>query len=130
MGHFMTRYEAQAYALLRMVTGFLFLWHGTQKVLGFPGEVSAGAPAFIIYIAGPIELFGGILILVGLLTRWVAFLCSGLMAFAYWLAHGTNAFLPLLNGGELAVVYCFLFLFISARGAGIWSIDAVRKKSS
>lgn len=130
MEHFMTRYETQVYALLRVVTGFLFLWHGTQKVLGFPGEAPAGAPSFIIYIAGPIELVGGILVLIGLFTRWAAFLCSGLMAFAYWIAHGTNAFLPLLNGGELAVIYCFLFLFISSRGAGIWSFDAARMKSS
>jgi len=130
MGHFMMRYEAPAYALLRMITGFLFLWHGAQKLLGFPTEMAAGAPIFIVYIAGPIELIGGILIFVGLFTRWAAFLCSGLMAFAYWLVHGTNAFLPFLNGGELAVLYSFVFLFISARGAGIWSIDAIRKKST
>jgi putative oxidoreductase len=130
MKHFMARYEQQAYALLRMITGFLFLWHGTQKVLGFPGEGPAGAAPFIIYTAGPIELFGGILVLFGLLTRWSAFLCSGLMAVGYWLAHGTSTFLPLLNGGELAVLYCFVFLFIAARGAGIWSIDGMRDKSN
>ena len=130
MGHFMARFEAQTYASLRMITGFLFLWHGAQKVLGFPGEAPAGAPAFIIYVAGPIELVGGILILMGLFTRWTAFLCSGLMAVAYWLAHGTQAFLPLLNGGELAALYCFVFLFISAQGAGIWSVDNLRQKSA
>lgn len=129
MSHFMERFSAQAYALLRMVTGFLFLWHGSQKLLGFPGEAPAGAPAFIIYVAGPIELVGGILILVGLFTRWAAFLCSGLMAVAYWLAHGTQAFLPLLNDGELAALYCFVFLFISAHGSGIWSIDGSRQTS-
>jgi putative oxidoreductase len=129
MEHLMKRYDAQSYALLRIFTGFLFLWHGSQKVLGFPGEAPAGAPAFIVYIAGPIEFFGGILILIGLFTRWVAFLCSGLMAVAYWLAHGTQTFLPFLNGGELAVLYCFVFLFIAAHGAGIWSIDGARKTS-
>jgi putative oxidoreductase len=129
MEHFMKRYDAQAYALLRIVTGFMFLWHGSQKLLGFPGEAPAGAPAFILYVAGPIELIGGILILIGLFTRWVAFLCSGLMAVAYWLAHGTQAFLPLLNGGELAVLYCFVFLFISAHGPGAWSIDGSRETS-
>ena len=129
MEHFMKRFETQSYALLRIFTGFLFLWHGSQKLLGIPGEAPAGAPAFIIYVAGPIELVGGILILVGLFTRWAAFLCSGLMAGAYWLAHGTQSFLPLLNGGELAVLYCFVFLFISAHGAGIWSIDDARKAS-
>ena len=129
MEHFMKRYDAQAYALLRIVTGFMFLWHGSQKLLGFPGEAPAGAPAFILYVAGPIELIGGILILIGLFTRWAAFLCSGLMAVAYWLAHGTQAFLPLLNGGELAVLYCFVFLFISAYGPGVWSIDGTRETS-
>lgn len=129
MEHFMKRYDAQAYALLRIVTGFMFLWHGSQKLLGFPGEAPAGAPAFILYVAGPIELIGGILILIGLFTRWVAFLCSGLMAVAYWLAHGTQAFLPLLNGGELAVLYCLVFLFISAHGPGAWSIDGARETS-
>ena len=129
MEHFMKRYDAQAYALLRIVTGFMFLWHGSQKLLGFPGEAPAGAPAFILYVAGPIELIGGILILIGLFTRWVAFLCSGLMAVAYWLAHGTQAFFPLLNGGELAVLYCFVFLFISAHGPGVWSIDGARETS-
>ena len=126
MEHFMKRFETQSYALLRIFTGFLFLWHGSQKLLGFPGEAPDAAPAFIIYVAGPIELVGGILILVGLFTRWVAFLCSGFMAVAYWLAHGTQAFLPLLNGGELAVLYCFAFLIIAARGAGIWSVDQSR----
>jgi len=125
----MERYNAQAYALLRMVSGFLFLWHGSQKLVGFPGEAPVGAPAFIIYVAGPVELVGGVLILVGLFTRWAAFLCSGLMAVGYWIAHGTQTFLPLLNGGELAVLYCFVFLFISAQGPGIWSVDGARNKS-
>ena len=129
MAHFIQRFDAQTYALLRIFTGFLFLWHGTQKLLGFPGEAPTGAPAFIVYVAGPIELVGGALILIGLFTRWAAFICSGLMAFAYWLAHGTQAFLPILNAGELAVLYCFVFLFISAHGAGIWSIDDALKKS-
>jgi putative oxidoreductase len=122
----MKPYEAQAYALFRMVTGFLFLWHGSQKLLGCPGEVPAGAPAFILYTAGPIELIGGALVMIGLLTSWAAFLCSGLMAAAYWMGHGTKALLPILNGGEPAALYCFAFLFIAARGSGIWSVDAGR----
>jgi putative oxidoreductase len=77
-------------------------------------------------VAGPIELFGGILVMLGLFTRWAAFLCSGQMAAAYWIGHGTQALLPLLNQGELAALYCFVFLFISARGAGIWSLDGSR----
>jgi putative oxidoreductase len=126
MATFMHPYEPQTYALMRIVTGFLFLWHGSQKVLGFPGEVPAGAPAFILYTAGPIELVGGALVMIGLWTRWAAFISSGLMAFAYWMAHGMKALLPVQNGGELAVIYCFVFLYISARGAGTWSLDGQR----
>ena len=121
MAWFMSRFTAQTYALVRIVAGFLFLWHGMQKLFGFPGEPHEGAPAL-----GPIELVGGLLVMLGLFTRWAAFLCSGLMACAYWMAHGTTAFLPVLNHGELAVLYCFVFLLISAQGPGIWSLDRVR----
>jgi putative oxidoreductase len=126
MATFMRSYEPQTYALLRIVTGFLFLWHGMQKLFGIPGGMPAGAPAFIIYTAGPIELIGGVLVMIGLVTRWAAFLCSGLMAFAYWLGHGTHALLPVQNQGELAAIYCFVFLYISARGPGLWSLDGQR----
>ena len=126
---FMSSYNAQGYALMRIVAGFLFLWHGAQKLFGFPSAIPGEAPAFIIYIAGPIELIGGILIMIGLFTRWSAFLASGLMAFAYWMGHGTKALLPLLNQGELAALYCFVFLFIATQGGGIWSVDALRSKA-
>jgi putative oxidoreductase len=126
MANFMRPYESQTYALFRIVVGFLFLWHGPQKLFGFPIAVPAGAPAFVLYTAGPIELIGGTLVMIGLFTRWAAFLSSGLMAFAYWMAHGPRALLPIVNQGELAVVYCFAFLFIAARGAGIWSVDGAR----
>ncbi len=129
MAPFMRKYEAETYALMRIVVGLLFLWHGTSKLFGFPQE-APDAPAFIIYIAGPIELVGGSLIMIGLMTGWAAFLCSGLMAAAYWLAHGTNALLPIMNRGELAVVYCFVFLFLAAKGSGIWSVDASRIRDS
>ena len=129
MASFMAPFSAQTYAILRIVTGFLFLWHGSQKLLGFPGGVPDGIPSFVLYVAGPIELIGGILVMVGLQTRWAAFLCSGLMAAAYWMAHGLNALLPFQNGGEPAVLYCFVFLFISAQGAGIWSVDGSRAGS-
>ncbi|HEY5974762.1 MAG TPA: DoxX family protein [Geobacteraceae bacterium] len=128
MQPFMSSFNAQVYALMRIVTGFLFLWHGAQKLFGFPSAMPGGVPAFITYIAGPIELIGGILVMIGLLTRWAAFMASGLMAFAYWMAHGTKALLPLQNGGELAVLYCFVFLFIASQGGGIWSFDAVRNR--
>jgi putative oxidoreductase len=124
---FLAPYAPQAYALLRMVTGFLFLWHGSQKVLGYPPmPPDVDPPAFIVWSAGPIELLGGLLVMLGLFTRVAAFLASGLMAFAYWMAHGLKDLLPVNNGGELAVIYCFLFLFVACQGPGLWSIDADR----
>lgn len=123
---FMWSYNSQVYSLMRIVAGFLFLWHGSQKLLGFPDPMPAGVPAFIIYIAGPIELIGGALVMIGLFTRPAAFLCSGLMAVAYWMAHGMKALFPIQNGGELAALYCFVFLFISTQGSGLWSVDAVQ----
>jgi putative oxidoreductase len=124
--NFLREHEAEVYALIRIVTGFLFLWHGMQKLFGFPGAMPPGVPAFIIWTAGPIELVGGILVMIGLFTRPAAFLSSGLMAFAYWMGHGTKALLPVMNQGELAVIYCFVFLYIAARGAGVWSADGAR----
>lgn len=120
---FMKAREAETYALLRIVTGFLFLWHGMQKLFSFPQPMPPDVPAFIIWVAGPLELVGGILVMIGLFTRPTAFVMSGLMACAYWMAHGMKALLPSVNGGELAALYCFVFLFISARGSGIWSLD-------
>ena len=125
MASFLRSYEPQVYALLRMVTGFLFLWHGTQKLFAFPVPPPP-VPPFVIAIAGPIELVGGLLVMIGLFAGWAAFLCSGLMAFAYWMVHGPQALLPIQNGGEVAVLFCFVFLYISARGSGIWSVDAAR----
>jgi putative oxidoreductase len=126
MATFMHRYERETYALLRIVAGFLFLWHGVQKLFGYPAGMPPGVPAFITYVAGPIELVGGALVMLGLFTRWAAFIASGTMAFAYWMAHGPKALLPIVNQGEPAVLYCFVFLYIAARGGVIWSIDAAR----
>lgn len=123
---FMRARESETYALMRIMTGFLFLWHGAQKLFEIPAPMPVEIPAFIKFVAGPIELFGGALVMLGLFTRPAAFLCSGLMAFAYWMAHGRNAFLPFSNGGEPAALYCFVFLFLAARGSGIWSVDAAR----
>ena len=124
---FISKYETQIYAILRLIAGFLFLWHGSQKLFGFP-PAGHEMPSYIMFIAGPIEFFGGLLIMIGLFTPWVAFICSGEMAFAYWSVHGTHALLPIVNGGELAIIYCFLFLFIAARGSGIFSVDHFLKK--
>jgi Predicted membrane protein len=119
---FISKYEAQIYAMFRLIAGFLFLWHGSQKLFGFP-PAGHEMPSYIMLIAGPIEFFGGLLIMIGLWTHWVAFICSGEMAFAYWSVHGTHAILPVMNGGELAIIYCFLFLFIASRGSGVFSLD-------
>jgi putative oxidoreductase len=126
MATFMLPFQAQTYALLRIVAGFLFFWHGTQKLFSVPLPPPS-IPAFVINVAGPIELVGGVLVMIGFFAGWAAFLCSGLMAFAYWMAHGTHALFPIQNGGELAALYCFVFLFISAHGSGAWSVDAARK---
>jgi putative oxidoreductase len=123
MVSFMKAYQEQTYALLRITTGFMFLFHGTQKLLGFP-PASYDPPAHILYVAGPIELIGGALIMIGLFTAPIAFLSSGLMAAAYWMAHfGAEKYLPIMNGGDAAVMYCFIFLYISTKGSGIWSVD-------
>jgi putative oxidoreductase len=127
---FLSRFQSEAYALLRIVSGFLFSWHGVQKLFGFPAPPPPDAPGFVIFVAGPIELACGALVMLGLLTRPAAFLSSGLMACAYWMAHGTAHPLPLVNHGELAALYCFVFLCIAARGCGIWSIDALRTSAS
>jgi putative oxidoreductase len=131
MAPFMRPFESQAYALFRIVTGLLFLWHGAQKLFGYPEAMPMDPGWFITYVAGGIELVGGVLVMIGLLTSWAAFLCSGLMAFAYWLGHGLGlngpfSIFPSVNHGELAALYCFAFLLISARGAGIWSVDGSR----
>ena len=127
MPTFMQNYAPQKYAFMRMVTGFLLLWHGAQKLFNIPMPPPMQLPPFVIAIAGPIELVGGLLVMIGLFTGWAAFLCSGLMAFAYWMVHGPQALLPIQNMGELAVLFCFVFLYISAQGSGIWSVDAARK---
>jgi putative oxidoreductase len=129
MPTFMKPFEPQAYALMRIVAGLLFIWHGTQKLLGFPGTPPP-VPGFVSLIAGPIELIGGLLVMIGLFAGWAAFLCSGLMAAAYWMVHGFQALFPIANGGELAVLYCFVFLYIAAKGSGIWSVDAARGETA
>ena len=100
----------------------LFIFHGSQKLLNFPKEFTYDLSPLMI-AAGGIELIGGILVMIGLFTRPAAFICSGTMAVAYWMAHGMRDVFPMLNGGELAAMYCFVFLFIAAKGPGIWSLD-------
>ena len=121
------RLETLAYTALRVVTGFMFFFHGSQKLLGFPGGKVAPESFSQMWIGGIIELVCGALIALGLLTRAAAFLASGMMAVAYiqfhWKGHFGADFLPIVNKGELAVVYCFVFLLFCVRGAGPISID-------
>jgi putative oxidoreductase len=135
MERVLSPYRPQIYAVFRMVFGFLFLQHGAQKLFGvlggFGGEPGSTAPLLsIMGLAGIIEFFGGLMILAGLMSSLTAFICSGQMAVAYFWRHQPNGALPLLNRGEPAVLFCFAFLFIAAYGAGIWSIDAARRKGS
>ncbi|HEY7112024.1 MAG TPA: DoxX family protein [Thermoanaerobaculia bacterium] len=121
----MSRFAGPAHALLRIVSGLLFFCHGAQKLLGWFGGLPPGVPlAGLTLAAGVIELVGGLLILFGLFTRPAAFICSGEMAVAFFKAHFPTAFWPLQNHGEPAVLYCFIFLFLSANGPGPWSLDA------
>ena len=120
------RYSPYLYAILRIVAGLMFMIHGTQKLLGLPGG-KAMPLASMPGIAGVIEIVCGTLILVGLFTGVAAFIASGEMAFAYFIAHAPRAPLPIQNQGELAVIYCFLFLYIATHGSGIWSVDSIRR---
>jgi putative oxidoreductase len=126
MQRFLGRYSPYLYALLRIVAGFLFSLHGVQKLFGALG----GKPVELMSqmgLAGVIELVGGVLIAVGLFTSPVAFIASGEMAVAYFQAHLPRSIWPIVNGGELAALYCFLFLYFAAMGSGKWSVDSLRK---
>lgn len=122
----LAKYQDQAYALMRIVVGFMFAFHGIQKTFGvlsdFRPEVGSQ-----IWFGGLIELIGGILVMIGLQTRWAAFLSSGTMAVAYfqfhWKFQGGSAFFPAINKGELAALYCFVFLYIACRGGVMWCLD-------
>ncbi len=115
-------------SLLRIMAALLLLQHGTAKLFGFPHvAMFDGLKLFsLLGVAGILELFGGLLLLAGLLTRPVAFILSGEMAVAYFIAHAPKGFLPILNGGELAVLYCFVFLYLAAAGGGPFSLDSRR----
>ncbi len=133
MDRWLGRFADRSYALLRIVAGFLFACHGAQKLFGVLGGIDregAIAPMLsLLGAAGVIEFFGGTLIMVGLAARPLAFIASGEMAVAYFIRHFPRGWWPLTNGGELAVLYCFLWLMIAVRGTGIWSVDRVLEKS-
>ncbi len=128
MQHTLGRYAPQLYAVLRIIAGLMFAMHGTQKLFGWPGDKDPATVPLMI-TAGVIEIVAGVLIAIGLLASWMAFIASGEMAVAYFKAHAHPIFSwPILNDGELAVLYCFLFLFIAAYGSGIWSVDNARRR--
>ncbi len=122
------RYSQPIYALLRFVAGAMFFCHGAQKIFGAFG--GGHGDALLMQVGGWIELVGGILIALGLFAGIAAFLCSGEMAVAYFMVHASQGALPIQNKGELAVLYCFLFLYVAARGSGAYSIDALRRGKS
>jgi len=123
-------YSAQIYALMRIIVGLLFMCHGAQKLFGvFGGLNGAAAPLFsLMGFAGVIEFFGGLLVAVGFLTGYVAFLASGQMAAAYFMEHFPLGFWPIRNYGELPVLFCFVFLYMASMGSGIGSVDAARER--
>jgi len=119
------RWQPQLLSILRIITAFCFMQHGGMKLFGFPAPFPMGHVELfsLIGLAGVLEVFGGLLILIGLFTRPVAFLLSGEMAFAYFMAHAPHGFWPILNHGEAAVLYCFLYLYLASAGGGAWSVD-------
>lgn len=126
------RFTPYALAALRIVTALIFMEHGTQKLFGFPSPPQSGLPATmsLFWWGAIMELVGGLLILVGLFTRPVAFLLAGEMAVAYWMFHAPQSLYPVLNGGDAAILYCFVFLLLVFTGPGAWSVDGARSRAA
>lgn len=123
-------WQPRVLSILRVVAAFLFMQHGAQKIFGFPAEQRYPFdPMSLSGVAGVLELFGGALLLIGLFSRPVAFLLSGLMAFAYFMVHAPQEFWPLNNGGELAALFSFVFLYLFVAGGGSWSVDNLIKRN-
>lgn len=124
------RWSPYVLSILRIVAAVLFFEHGTQKILGIPASQHSPELLSLSWIAGVMELVGGALLIVGVFTRPVAFLLSGEMAVAYWMAHAPQSMFPVLNGGDAAILYCFVFLYLVFAGPGPWSIDGARSRAS
>lgn len=125
---FLDRFTGPLLSVLRIISALLFMAHGTGKLFQWPPveQFPTGPePMTLPWFAGVLELVGGALLTAGLFTRIVAFVLSGEMAFAYWMAHAPRAFYPIQNGGELAIMFCFVFLYIAAAGGGPWSLDRI-----
>jgi putative oxidoreductase len=122
----LSRYRPQALGALRIMTALLFISHGTQKLFGFPASQMEGSLPTMLLVAAILEFVGGILVLIGLFTRPVAFILSGQMAVAYFIAHGPKSFFPALNGGDAAILFCFIFFYLFVAGPGAFSVDERR----
>ncbi|TCU12715.1 DoxX family protein [Rhizobium laguerreae] len=120
-------FDSQLLSVLRIFAAGSFFTHGSMKLFGWPAPFEYPLNP-LLYTAGVLEVVGGLLLIVGLFSRAVAFLLSGMMAFAYFTAHGSDGFFPVLNHGEAAMLFCFLFLYISAAGPGVWSLDALQER--
>ncbi|WP_297807522.1 DoxX family protein [uncultured Methylophaga sp.] len=130
MDNLINAWQPRVLSLVRIVSAFLFMAHGTQKMFGFPAEQRYPFELFSLSgVAGVLEVVGGLLLLIGLFTRPVAFLLSGQMAFAYFIAHAPQGFWPLNNGGELATMFSFVFLYFAFAGGGSWSVDSLCKRN-
>lgn len=130
MNEFLNSWSPRILSVLRFISGFLMLWHGTQKLFNYPPKDGFTAAAGLMLVAGILEFAGGILLAVGLFTRWTAFVMSGLMAVAYFMAHASDGFLPIVNKGELAVIYCFIYFYLFFAGGGVWSLDNLLQKKN
>lgn len=129
MNSFLNSWSPRVLSILRIISGFLILFHGSQKLFNYPPKEGFTSAAGLMLVAGIIEFGGGILLLIGLFTRWAAFLLSGTMAVAYFMAHAPGGFLPIVNKGELAVIYCFVYFYLFFAGGGPWSVDSLIKKN-
>jgi len=128
MERFLGKYSSCLYSTLRIIAGLMFAMHGSQKLFAWPGGNAAVPLASLMGFAGLVELIGGLMIACGFLTSYAAFIASGQMAVAYFKVHAPQGTVPILNRGELAVVYCFLFLYLAAHGSGGWSLDAMMRR--
>jgi putative oxidoreductase len=121
-----TSWAPKIFGAFRILAGVMFACHGAQKLFGVFGGMPPGVPKALIWTAGPLELFGGLLIAIGLFSRITGFILSGMMAVAYFTGHAPHGFWPTVNGGEPAILYCWLFLYIAANGPGAWAVDNLR----
>ena len=131
-GILLSEWAPRLLSVLRIVVALLFIEHGAQKLFGFPAPPASGLPAplSLLWDGAVLEFVGGLLLLVGLFTRPVAFVLSGEMAFAYWMFHAPRSPFPVLNGGDAAILFCFVFLYLAAAGGGAWSLDRARSKAA